>query len=203
MASRPTEAHKSRSVIGDETPMPPEAADEEADAALFDDDAWVEPPVRVDNGTNVRLGKNAYINSGAVFIDTCLITIGARTMFGPNVNLYSGGHPLDPAVRNGTQGPEFGKEITIGEDCWIGGNVTIVPGVTVGTGSVVGAGSVVTKVLHLLLASSPANVVQDVPPYTVVVGNPARKLKDVPRGTDEARTSGAIDALQRDIMRMG
>lgn len=67
-------------------------------------------------------------------------------MLGPNVSLFSGTHPLDPLVRNGTQGPELGKEITIGEDCWIGGNVSILPGVKLGRGVVVGAGSVVTKV---------------------------------------------------------
>lgn len=67
-------------------------------------------------------------------------------MFGPNVSLYSGTHPLDPALRNGTKGPEYGKEIHIEEDCWIGGNVTILPGVRIGRGATVGAASVVTKV---------------------------------------------------------
>ena len=62
-------------------------------------------------------------------------------------------HPLDPQLRNGTKGPEMGKEIHIGEDCWIGGNVTILPGVTVGKGSTVGAGSVVTKVGFLRQSS--------------------------------------------------
>lgn len=74
------------------------------------------------------------------------MSIGARTLFAPNVSLYSGTHPLDPDLRNGTKGPETGKEIHIGEDVWIGGNVTILPGVTIGNGSTVGAGSVVTKV---------------------------------------------------------
>lgn len=72
---------------------------------------------------------------------------------GPNVSLYSGTHPLDPALRNGTRGPEAGKEIHIGEDCWFGGDVVVLPGVTIGKGVTIGAGSVVTKVclssLHL------------------------------------------------------
>lgn len=67
-------------------------------------------------------------------------------MVAPNVSIYSGTHPLDPDVRNGTNGPELGKEVWIEEDCWIGGNVVILPGVRIGKGSTVGAGSVVTKV---------------------------------------------------------
>lgn len=62
------------------------------------------------------------------------------------MSFYSGTHPLDPVLRNGTKGPELGEEIHVGEDCWIGGNVVILPGVTLGKGAVVGAGSVVTKV---------------------------------------------------------
>lgn len=53
---------------------------------------------------------------------------------------------MDPALRNGMEGPELGKEINVEEDCWIGGNVVILPGVRLGRGSAVGAGSVVTKV---------------------------------------------------------
>lgn len=74
------------------------------------------------------------------------MSIGARTMLAPNVSIYSGTHPLDPEVRDGLNGPEFGKEIWIEEDCWIGGSVVILPGVRIGRGSTVGAGSVVTKV---------------------------------------------------------
>ena len=87
-----------------------------------------------------------YINANATFIDTCKITIGARTLLAPNVSLFSGRHPLDPEVRNGTQGPEDGAEIVIEEDCWLGGSVIVLPGVRIGRGSTVGAGSVVTKV---------------------------------------------------------
>ena len=87
-----------------------------------------------------------YINNNATFIDTCNITIGSRTLLGPYVSVYAGGHPLDPEVRNGTAGPEFGKEVHIEQDCWIGGNAIILPGVRIGKGSTVGAGSVVTKV---------------------------------------------------------
>lgn len=69
-------------------------------------------------------------------------------------------------VRNGTNGPEGGKPITVGEDCWFGGNCIVLPGVTIGKGVTIGAGSVVTK---------------DVPDYVVVAGNPARVIKKIER----------------------
>ncbi|KAK2797916.1 hypothetical protein FQN50_009012 [Emmonsiellopsis sp. PD_5] len=153
-----------RDIIEDHTPLPPVLSDPAADEAQFTDEPWIDEPIRMDYGFNVKVGKGAYINSNCVIIDTCLVTIGARTLFGPSVNLYSGTHPLDPALRNGIKGPELGKEIHIGEDCWIGGNVTIVPGVTIGKGATVGAGSVVTK---------------DVPAFHVVAGNPAKIIRRI------------------------
>ena len=133
-------------LVGDDTPLPPELPDAAEDEAQFEDDPIVDGPVLIDYGTQVKLGKGVFVNCYSTWIDTCPINVGARTMFGPHVSLYSGGHPLEPEIRNGIKGPEFGKEINIGEDCWIGGNVTILPGVTIGRGSTIGAGSVVTKV---------------------------------------------------------
>ena len=140
------EANFSNSIVGDKTPLPPPAPTEEEDEELFAEDPWVEPPIHIDYGTNVELGQNVFINFSATILDTCKITIGARTLLASNVSLFGGGHPLDPEVRNGTKGPEWGAEIHIEEDCWLGGNATIMPGVRVGKGSTVGAGSVVTKV---------------------------------------------------------
>ena len=129
------------SIVGDTTPFPPQAQTEEEDEELFAEDPWVEPPIRIDYGTNVELGDNVSINFNATILDTCKVTIGARTLLASNVSLFSGTHPLDPEVRNGTKGPETGAEIHIEEDCWIGGNATILPGVRIGKGSVIGWGS--------------------------------------------------------------
>ena len=126
--------------------MPPQKSDQDEDDVQFDMDPWIEPPIHVDYGTNVRLAFQVYLNFNCTILDTCLVSIGSCTLVGPNVSFYSGTHPLDPAVRNGTTGPELGKEIHVEDDCWIGGNVVILPGVRIGKGSTIGAGSVVTKV---------------------------------------------------------
>ena len=133
--------------------MPPELPNQEEDEAQFAEDPWVEPSVHIDYGTKVRLASNVYINFNCTILDTCLVTIGSRVLIAPNVSFYSGTHPLDPELRNGTVGPELGKEIHVEDDCWIGGNVTILPGVRIGKGSTVGAGSVVTKVTCASLSS--------------------------------------------------
>ena len=125
---------------------------------------WPNCVSKIGSYTRSRLGEGVYVNSGSTWIDTCTIEVGARTLIGPNCSFYSGTHPLDPFLRNGTSGPEGGKPIKIGEDCWFGGNCIVLPGVTIGRGVTVGAGSVVTK---------------DVPDFVVVVGNPARILKKI------------------------
>jgi len=111
-----------------------------------------------------------------------LITVGARTLIGPNCSFYTASHPLDPFLRNGIKGPEAGGAITIGEDCWLGGNVTVLPNVTIGRGVTVGAGSVVTK---------------DVPAFHVVAGNPARIIKKIePAAPDPAlNTSEHVEVV--------
>jgi maltose O-acetyltransferase len=63
-----------------------------------------------------------------------------------------------------SQDLEFSLPITVEDYVWIGGNSTILPGVTIGKHAIVAAGSVVTK---------------DVPPNTIVGGNPARLIREI------------------------
>ncbi|MBO4763754.1 MAG: hypothetical protein J5485_03960, partial [Candidatus Methanomethylophilaceae archaeon] len=93
-------------------------------------------------------------------------------MIGPDCHIVAAVHPIDPEERRDRK--VRGAPIRIGNDVWLCANVTIVPGVTVGDGSVVGAGSVVTK---------------DVPPGTVVAGNPARIIKKI-RESNRDEASG-------------
>jgi maltose O-acetyltransferase len=120
----------------------------------------VMPVFTCDYGYNIHLGRNVFINYSCIFLDCAQIRIGNDVQIGPAVQLYTAEHPLDPAVRRSYL--ESASPITLGNDVWIGGAAVVLPGVTIGDRSVVGAGAV---------------VVSDVPPDTVVVGNPARVVR--------------------------
>src|SRR5690348_4905289 len=127
------------------------------------DGSTIMPVFTCDYGYNIRLGRNVFINYHCVFLDCAPIEIRHDVQIGPSVQLYTAQHPLDPVVRR--SGLESAKPIRIGNDVWIGGGAVVLPGVTIGTRSVVGAGAV---------------VVRNVPPDTVVVGNPARVVRTLP-----------------------
>ena len=120
------------------------------------------PPLRCDYGKHIVVGRDVFTNYNLTILDVCQVTIGDRTLIGPNVSIYAAGHPIAPEDR--ATGWEFGAEVHIGKDVWIGGSCVILAGVTIGDGAVVGAGSVVTR---------------DVPPNSIAVGNPARVLREI------------------------
>ena len=122
----------------------------------------VRPPVQVDYGKNISLGARSFVNYGLVALDVAPITIGDDVQIGPNVQLLTPTHPIDPDLRRDKW--EAAEPITIGDNVWLGGGVIVCPGVTIGDNTVVGAGAVVTKDL-------PANV--------VAVGNPARAIREL------------------------
>lgn len=122
---------------------------------------FVEPTFEFSYGVNITIGNHFYANHGVTICDEGLVKIGNDCKFGPKVGLYTPQHPLDPTVRR-TEA-ERTAPITIGNDVWIGGSAIILPGVTLGNNVIVGAGAVVTH-------SFPDNV--------IVVGNPARVLKE-------------------------
>ncbi|PYI33080.1 trimeric LpxA-like protein [Aspergillus indologenus CBS 114.80] len=97
-------------------------SDPQEDEKLFNEtDPFVDPPISVDHGLNFKVGKGTFLNFNLLVLDTCLVTIGERVLFGPNVSIYGAIHPMDPAVRNGLEGPEAGKEVHIEDDtqAWI------------------------------------------------------------------------------------
>ena len=116
---------------------------------------WLQPPFYCDYGYNIILGEKVFFNFNCVILDVMQVNIGSRSLFGPNVQIYTAMHPQDHRER--ASGREFAKHISIGADAWIGGSVVICPGVRIGDRSIIGAGSV---------------VVRDIPPDVFAAGNP-------------------------------
>lgn len=123
---------------------------------------YIEPTFRCDYGYNIHIGENFYANFDCVILDVCKVRIGKNCFMAPGVHIYTAGHPIHPLER--ISGIEFGKPVTIGDNCWIGGRAVINPGVTIGDNVVVASGAVVTK---------------DVPDNVIVGGNPARVIKEI------------------------
>ncbi|HET8934466.1 MAG TPA: acyltransferase [Polyangiales bacterium] len=126
----------------------------------------------------VQVGAFAMLN-GVRLICEARIEIGAYAAISWNVMLMDSYRlPLDPARRRSVveraRGPLHAlldpdapaRPICLQDNVWLGFDVCVLPGVTIGEGSVVGAGSVVCT---------------DVPAYTLVAGNPARPVRELPR----------------------
>lgn len=126
----------------------------------LEESTTVLPPLYIDYGKPVTIGKGCFIQQCCTFFGRGGITIGDEVFIGPKVNLITINHDPDPENRNAT----YGRPIIIEDKVWIGINSTVLPGVRIGYGAIIGAGSVVTK---------------DVPPMTVVAGNPARFIKKI------------------------
>ena len=124
------------------------------------DGLWLQPPFYCDYGTNIKIGEKVFFNFNCVVLDVAEVTIGSRTMFGPNVQIYTATHPMNYNER--ASGVEYAKSIKVGEDVWVGGSVVICPGVEIGDRSVIGAGSVVTKNIpaDVFAAGNPCKVIR-------------------------------------------
>jgi maltose O-acetyltransferase len=122
----------------------------------------INQPFRCDYGCNIHVGERFFANFNFTVLDEAPVTIGSDAFIGPNVSIYTACHSTNVEERNSRR--EWAKPVKIGNNVWIGGAVTILPGVTIGNGVTIGAGSVVTK---------------DVPDDVVVVGNPAKIIKNL------------------------
>ena len=123
---------------------------------------YFEPPFHCEYGNHIEVGENFYAKVNCIMLDVGKITIGDNVLFGPNVSIYTAGHPIHPESRN--SGYEYGIPVTIGSNVWIGGSCVILPGVSIGNNVVIGAGSVVTK---------------DIPDNVCAAGNPCRVIREI------------------------
>lgn len=104
------------------------------------------------------MGRSSVINFGCYLDNRRGIYIGDNVGIAHNTKIYTLGHDLnDPKFKT------KGKPVHINDNAFIFSNAMIMPGVTIGEGAVVLAGSVITK---------------DVEPWTIVGGNPAKKIRD-------------------------
>lgn len=127
-------------------------------------------------GGEIQVGSNTYIGPGSILQSKEKIIIGNNVIVANNVLIVdNNNHPTDPAARlKMSQCNDFLNDelwswkyaesapIVIEDNVWIGRDSRIMKGVTVGKGSIVALGAIVTK---------------DVPPYTIVAGNPAKVVK--------------------------
>jgi maltose O-acetyltransferase len=120
----------------------------------------IRPPFYCDYGSQIRIGARTFANFNFVALDVVSITIGEDVQIGPNVQLLTPTHPIEPEPRRAKI--EAAKPITIGDNVWLGGGVIVCPGVSIGENTVVGAGAVVTR---------------DLPADVIAVGNPARIIR--------------------------
>lgn len=128
----------------------------------FGENSEIRPPLQCDYGYQTTIGARTFANWGLILIDVARISIGDDVQIGPNVQLLTATHPLNPDVRRDKW--EAAEPITIGDNVWLGGGVIVRPGITIGADTVVGAGSVVTR---------------DLPPRVLAVGSPARVIREL------------------------
>jgi maltose O-acetyltransferase len=126
------------------------------------EDAEVVAPFFCDYGSQISIGPRSFVNTGAVFLDSAPIRIGADVQLGPRVQLLTPTHPLDGPRRR--EGWERAEPIVIEDGAWLAAGVIVCPGVTIGADAVIGAGSV---------------VLADMPAGHLCVGTPCRPLRRV------------------------
>lgn len=112
-------------------------------------------------GYNLTIGENFFADYGCVLMDCLPITIGDNCIFGSEVQIFTGTHPVKAKDRRIYS---IAFPVQIGNNVLIGGGSVISSGVTIGDNVTVAAGSVVVK---------------DVPSNVLVGGNPAKIIRQL------------------------
>lgn len=124
----------------------------------LEEGTYLTPPLQIDCGCRVSLGRNVFANHNLTIMSLGTVTIEDGVMLGPEVGIFTVNH--EPRnIRT-----VMTKEIRIKKNAWIGARVSILPGVTIGENAIIGTGSIVTK---------------DIPDNCVALGNPARVIKKI------------------------
>ena len=118
---------------------------------------FISPNARVWAPWNITMGQFVAIDEDVDLYSVDKIIIGTKVAISREAFICTASHEITKPNR-----PLVTAPITICDGVWIGARAIILPGVTIGEGAIVAAGAVVTK---------------DVPPFTVVGGNPAKFIK--------------------------
>ena len=133
----------------------------------------------------ITIGQNCFIGEFNVIRGQGGVRIGNDVYTGPMVQIVAVNHVYDDPNRPIREQGVTAQGIVIEDDVWLGAGVTVVDGVTIGRGSVIGAGAVVTN---------------DIPPYSIAVGTPARPIKDRRQITNNHRQKeiflGALEQIR-------
>jgi acetyltransferase-like isoleucine patch superfamily enzyme len=128
------------------------------------------------HGGRIKIGEDCYIGENSRIWSGGCITIGNHVLVSHNVSIMDNlTHPINPLARRRqiraiyeTGHPQDieldDQPVVIADDAWIGAHAVVLRGVTIGERAIVAAGAVVTK---------------DVPPNTIVAGNPARVIREL------------------------
>jgi acetyltransferase-like isoleucine patch superfamily enzyme len=128
---------------------------------LFEPNVWITAPEQA----RVRIGSDSFLNQGVMVAAHQLVEIGDHCMFANGCFVTDANHRFDDLSKPVTwQGFTSKGATRIGDNVWCGANVVITSGVTVGERCVIGANSV---------------VLEDLPPYSIAAGSPARVLKQI------------------------
>jgi maltose O-acetyltransferase len=122
----------------------------------------IQPGVEMKPLWNISIGNNSGIGRNSYLSAEDKIQIGENVMIGPQLIVYTANHGTKrdiPMIKQGM----IKKPVRIGNDVWIAARVTILPGVSIGDGAVIGAGAVVAN---------------DIEPYSINGGVPARKIRE-------------------------
>jgi acetyltransferase-like isoleucine patch superfamily enzyme len=128
---------------------------------LFEPDVWI----TIADDAQVRIGEGTFLNIAVMVAAMQLVEIGSHCMLANGCFVTDANHRFDdPAKPVPWQGFDSKGPTRIGDNVWIGANVVVTSGVTIGERCVIGANSVVT---------------QDIPPFSIAAGVPAKVLRAV------------------------
>ena len=122
--------------------------------------------VRFGRGHLISVGDNSGFGENCYIVAMAKVTIGNDVMIAPEVMILTGGHNYDEPNLLLREQKNNTAPVSIGNDCWIGSRAIILPGVHICERVIVASAAVVTK------------------PITesgIYAGNPARKVKDIPK----------------------